>query len=149
MEEYSKFIGDLITINKDRVEGYTQAIALLEDHDDEDLRQVLVQYRSQTQNFLTQLDAFLGDDTQENKSPLSENGQLVDLWKSKATQISGANRKSILESCEQREDAYRIVYEAAIDQLDEVPLSLANTIRQQAELQYMTHNHIKTLRDAT
>lgn len=146
MEAYSDFLQDLIAVNNDRIDGYSQAIALLNEHEDEDLRQVLVQYRSQTQRFVAQLTTFLTTDESEELEP-ALNGPLFKLWQAHIAPISGTDRKSILVSCEQREDIYKTVYEKAINELDSVPLSLANTIRQQAELHYMAHNHIKTLRD--
>ncbi|MFD1772153.1 ferritin-like domain-containing protein [Sphingobacterium suaedae] len=149
MEEHRELLQDLVEINNDRAEGYTKAIELLHDGHDDDLRQIFVQYRSQTQQFVSQLTPFLADEGELPTDATRVSGKLFRLWMDLKGAITGHDRRSILESCERGEDAFKKTYEEAIKQLDTVPLPLANIIRQQAEQQYMAHNHIKTLRDAS
>ncbi|WP_437920055.1 PA2169 family four-helix-bundle protein [Sphingobacterium sp. LRF_L2] len=148
MEDYRELVHDLIQINNDRIAGYTKAIELLIQEEDQDLRKVFVYYRSQTQKHVTQLGAFaLNLNLNQSKAPIVQ-GELFRIWMDIKTTITGTDRYSILMSCDQAEGTYKQAYEQALRNLLNVPLSVTNTIRQQAEHQYMEHNHIKTLRDA-
>ena len=149
MEDNKELLQDLIQINNDRIEGYTRAIELLEENADDDLRQLFTRYRSQTQEFVSELTPYVMQEGEIPTDSTRTSGKLFRLWMDIKGTVTGHDRHSILESCERGEDAFKKAYEEAINDLGITPSSLSNLIREQAQKQLSAHDHIKSLRDAS
>ena len=148
MEDLRELLQDLIQINNDRIEGYNKAAELLPKDHNEDLHSNFARFRNQSQDFIRELEPFIEMEGETATTSTMVSGKLFRMWMGIKTNITGHDRLSVLESCERGEDAFKKAYTEALQDADEIPVALLNTIRHQSEEQYMAHDYIKTVRDA-
>ncbi|MBE8723090.1 ferritin-like domain-containing protein [Sphingobacterium pedocola] len=146
-EKTTEVLNDLIEINNDRIEGYAKAIELLDPAGDIDLNSLFEKYRQQSQQFKSELTPLVFKEGETPEEGTRVTGKLFRTWMDIKNTLAGNDRKSILESCERGEDAFKRVYENAWTDADGLDAEVLSIIRSQAELQLAAHDEIKALRD--
>lgn len=140
-------LNDLIEINNDRIAGYAKAIALVDSTQDTDIISLFEKIGQQSQQFKTELTAFVQprkEDAVERKSAM---GNLYRMWMEIKITIAGNDRKSILASCEKGEDVFKRVYADVFKDATDMDENIRSIIKSQAELQQQIHDLLKALRD--
>ena len=139
-------LNDLILINNDRVEGYQKAIEELK-ADDADLRILFQERVNQSRSFHTELSGEIAKTGEEIKEGTNLTGEIYRAWMDVKAFFSGADRKTILDNCENGEDAALRAYEEALKSEYLSPEQRTMIIRQQAEIK-ASHDKIRAMRDA-
>ncbi len=139
-------LNDLILINNDRVEGYQKAIEELK-ADDADLRILFQERVNQSSSFHTELSGEIAKTGEEIKEGTNLTGEIYRAWMDVKAFFSGADRKTILDNCENGEDAALRAYEEALKSDYLSPEQRTMIIRQQAEIK-ISHDKIRAMRDA-
>ncbi len=139
-------LNDLILINNDRVEGYQKAIEELK-ADDADLRILFQERVNQSRSFHTVLSGEIAKTGEEIKEGTNLTGEIYRAWMDVKAFFSGADRKTILDNCENGEDAALRAYEEALKSEYLSPEQRTMIIRQQAEIK-ASHDKIRAMRDA-
>ncbi|KAF5055398.1 ferritin-like domain-containing protein [Petrimonas sulfuriphila] len=146
LKKQGETLNDLILINNDRVEGYRKAIDQLS-LEDADLRQVFQERVDQSRQFHAELVnevARLGEDVKEGTLA---SGKIYRAWMDVKSFFSGGDRKTVLDNCEDGEDAAVRAYDEALECENLTPEQRAVIIRQHAEVK-ASHDRIKTMRDS-
>lgn len=139
-------LNDLVLINNDRVEGYKKAIEELKD-EDADLRVLFQERIDQSRSFHSELVAVIARTGEEIEEGTKLSGKIYRAWMDVKAFFSGADRKAILDNCEDGEDAALSAYEAALECESLTPEQRTIVIRQQAEIK-ISHDKIKAMRDS-
>lgn len=139
-------LNDLILINNDRVEGYQKAIEELK-ADDADLRILFQERVNQSRSFHTELSGEIAKTGEEIKEGTNLTGEIYRAWMDVKAFFSGADRKTILDNCENGEDEALRAYEEALKSEYLSPEQRTMIIRQQAEIK-ASHDKIRAMRDA-
>ncbi|WP_104382847.1 PA2169 family four-helix-bundle protein [Sphingobacterium sp. HMA12] len=141
-------INDIIKINNDRIEGYKKAIELANSHALNTVVPTFEKFIEQSKEFITELTPYVELEGKQPTDSTMLSGKLFRLWMGIKVNIIGDDEKSLLETCEQGEDAFKSAYQTALDegsdQLSQLVHSLINT---QLGKQVEAHNLIKMMRD--
>ncbi|MDO5522829.1 MAG: PA2169 family four-helix-bundle protein [Bacteroidia bacterium] len=146
LEKQAETLNDLVLINNDRVEGYQKAIDELKP-EDADLRTVFQERIDQSRQFHSELVnevAVLGE---EIKDGTKSTGKIYRAWMDVKAFFSGNDRKTILDNCEDGEDAAVRAYSEALECENLTPEQRALVIRQHTEVK-ASHDRIKAMRDS-
>lgn len=143
-----EIINDLIKINNDRIAGYKTALDLAHGLGLDMLRHIFANNILQSERFIDELTPFV---LREGEQPTDEtmlSGKLFRMWMSIKVNIAGNDRKSLLESCEKGEDAFKETYKKTLEDDDNnLSIDLNNILLNQLDNQIEAHNEIKNLRD--
>ena len=145
-KEQTSVLNDLILINNDRIEGYQRAKNELKD-EDADLKALFTDMIAESHQYKMALAtevAAAGDDIEEGTT---NSGKIYRAWMDVRAAFSGHDRKTVLANCEFGEDAAQTAYATALKE-DELPSHIRSLLTQQKEALRVSHNKIKTLRDA-
>ncbi len=146
LEKQAETLNDLILINNDRVEGYQKAIDELK-AEDTDLRGVFQDRIDQSRQFHDELLPEVVKSGEEIAEGTKASGKIYRAWMDVKAFFSGGDRKTILDNCENGEDAALRAYEEALESEYLTPAQRAIIIRQQADIK-VSHDKIKAMRDA-
>ncbi len=139
-------LNKLIIINNDRIEGYETAS---KETGEQDLKTLFAQFGATSQKCRAELVAEvtkLGG-TPEEGTLLS--GKFFRAWMEVKAALTGKDRKLILNSCEDGEDAAKDTYtDVLTDDLKDLTSPLQVMIKQQQALLMADHNSVKVMRDA-
>lgn len=133
---------DLIKINNDRIEGYEKAMKQAED---EDLKMLFSRMLEESRQYTEELGRLLGSRSDGDEKDTTIAGKIYRTWMDVKVSFGGADRHSILASCEFGEDAAQKSYRQALEQ-DLQEDVRAVVARQQAALK-ASHDKIRHLRD--
>ncbi|MBK5195807.1 MAG: PA2169 family four-helix-bundle protein [Proteiniphilum sp.] len=139
-------LNDLVLINNDRVEGYQKAMEELKAVD-ADLRILFQERVNQSRSFHAELAAVIANTGEDIKEGTKVSGKIYRAWMDVKAFFSGADRKAILDNCEDGEDAALRAYEEALKCESLTPEQRTIVIRQQAEIK-VSHDMIKAMRDS-
>lgn len=147
-----EILNDLIKINNDRIAGYERAGKEINDLD-VDLKAVfegMVQeshnYKQELMNKINEIgDANAAKEVDDDSTT---SGKIYRAWMDIKSMFIGSGRKTVLESCEFGEDAWRRAYKSAMEANDMLDEGVASLVRKQYDSQKQSHNLIKKYRDA-
>lgn len=141
-------INDLIKINNDRIEGYKTALDLAHGLGFDTLRNMFSNNILQSERFIEELTPYV---LLEGEQPTGEtmlSGKLFRMWMSVKGNIVGNDRKSLLESCEKGENAFKETYKKTLEEhVNDLSTSVCNILLDQLSQQSELHQEIKILRD--
>ncbi|MDF2515861.1 MAG: hypothetical protein K0R59_1157 [Sphingobacterium sp.] len=141
-------INDIIKINNDRIEGYHKAIELAHNHGLHELEADFRKYIEQSESFITELTPYVKLEGEEPTDSTMLSGKLFRTWMGIKATIAGNDKKSLLESCEKGEDAFKATYKKILeDDDDTLSPSVKNVLTIQLNKQLEAHDNIKMLRD--
>jgi len=141
-------INDIIKINNDRIEGYRKAIELAHAHGLHELESDFTKYVAQSESFIADLTPYVELEGKEPTDSTMLSGKLFRAWMGIKVNITGNDKKSLLESCEKGEDAFKATYQKVLDEdADELSPNVKNVLTIQLNEQLEAHNTIKMLRD--
>ncbi|WP_104382030.1 PA2169 family four-helix-bundle protein [Sphingobacterium sp. HMA12] len=145
----STLINDLIQINNDRVAGYKKAIEIAGRLHIDTLNDIFVDYMNQSELFIEELKPYLEQQARAATDGTMISGKLFRIWMEIKSAVSGNDKKTLLSSCEQGEDAFTKTYKDVVDNQDwEITHDLLLLIEKQLAIQLEAHEYIKTLRDS-
>jgi uncharacterized protein (TIGR02284 family) len=138
-------LNDLIQINNDRIVGYEKAIDELKP-EDTDLKALFARMIGESHKIklalATEIQVLGGDaDTGTTNS-----GKLYRAWMDVKAVFTGHDRKTILDNCENGEDAAQVAYKNALAEEGLSANLRALFTEQKAQLR-LSHDEIKALRD--
>ncbi len=146
-EKLIEVLNGLIEINHDRVNGYEKAIEETKDLD-ADLVDIFrnnadnsSRYANQLANIVTGLGGTPADGT-------TNIGKLYRVWMDVKTMFTGHNRHSILELCEEGEDAAQRAYKSALSSEADMDVNTRKIITEQQSRLNASHYIIKNYRDS-
>lgn len=143
-----EIINDLIKINNDRVEGYKTALDLSHTLSLDSLQQLFAKYILQSQHFIEELKPFVVMEGEQPTDATMLSGKLFRMWMNVKVTIAGNDRKSLLESCEKGEDAFKETYKKILQEdNDQLSIEVKNILLKQLDKQLEAHDAIKMLRD--
>ena len=146
LEKQAETLNDLVLINNDRIEGYQKAIDELKP-EDADLRPVFQERVDQSRQFHSELASEVAQLGEEVKEGTLASGKIYRAWMDVKAFFSGGDRKTILDNCEDGEDAAVRAYNEALECENLTPEQRTLVIRQQAEVK-ASHDRIKAMRDS-
>jgi conserved hypothetical protein len=145
LQKQAETLNDLVLINNDRVEGYQKAMEELR-VEDADLRSVFQERIDQSRRFHTELVGEVVKLGEEVKEGTLASGKIYRAWMDVKAFFSGGDRKTILDNCEDGEDAAVRAYDEALDCEYLTPVQRALVISQHTEIK-VSHDRIKAMRD--
>ena len=138
-------LNDLIEINNDRIKGYENALAELKD-ENSDLRNVFAQMVRQSQDIKSDLINEVQVLGEESATGTTTSGKIYRAWMDVKAVFTGHDRATVLDNCEQGEDAAQKAYKMALE-TEGLSSDLNSMIsKQKAELK-TSHDKIKSMRD--
>lgn len=144
----STLINDLIQINNDRIAGYQKAKEIAKHYKIEDYNGIFNEYINQSEIFIQELKPYLEIQGETKPHDTMISGKLFRIWMEIRTAISGNDKKSLLASCEQGEDAFKKTYKEVVENEGwEITHDLLLLIEKQLAIQLDAHGYVKTLRD--
>jgi uncharacterized protein (TIGR02284 family) len=149
MANNTEILNDLIRINNDRIEGYSKAAAQAKE---QDLQSLFSQFAQQSRQFANELRGLINDigDSEDRKDKVTDattaSGKIYRAWMDVKATFTGANRKSVLASCEFGEDAAQKAYRTALEEEDLGP-NVRVVIQGQQEILREAHDQVKMMRD--
>ena len=143
-----EIINDLIKINNDRIEGYKTASDLANNMGVDSLGGIFGKYMQQSKQFIEELTPYVKLEGEEPTESTMMSGKLFRMWMNVKVNISGNDKRSLLESCEKGEDAFKETYKNALEEdADQLSIEVKNMVLNQLGKQLAAHNDIKMLRD--
>jgi uncharacterized protein (TIGR02284 family) len=146
VEELGSALNDLVIINNDRIEGYQNAIETL-DQKDADLKMLFAKMISNSRGNISDLGDLIHEIGIEIEEGTTTSGKIFRTWMSIKTAFSGNDRTSILESCEEGEDAALKAYDMALASDAEMSADVRQMLMDQKSTIKSDHDQIKKLRD--
>ena len=149
MANNAEILNDLIRINNDRVEGYSKAAAQAKD---QDLQSLFSQFAQQSRQFANELRGLINDvgDSDDRKDKVTDettaSGKIYRAWMDVKATFTGANRKSVLASCEFGEDAAQKAYKTALED-DDLRTDVRGIVQEQQSILREAHDQVKMMRD--
>ena len=143
-----EIINDLIKINNDRIEGYKTASDLANNMGVDSLGGIFGKYMQQSKQFIEELTPYVKLEGEEPTESTMMSGKLFRLWMNVKVNISGNDKRSLLESCEKGEDAFKDTYKKILEEdNDQLSVEVKNILLKQLDKQLEAHDAIKMLRD--
>ena len=141
----AEILNDLVAMHNDRIIGYDIALKELDDSDEE-LKQLFLTDIKQSHDIKMNLGNEVqleGDAIEEGTTVL---GKIYRSWMDLKAALTWQDRKSVLASCEFGEDAMQRAYSEALE--EELPEYLRLMLKEQKEELKVSHDEIKSLRNA-
>ena len=144
--EIEKTVGalnELVEINNDRIEGYKKASENVEERD---LKDLFLKFENTSRKCLNELNSevnqFGGKATEETNT----SGKIFRAWMDFKSDVTGKDKKAILNSCEYGEVNADKAYERIIDEKSEyLSPQQQLMVKEQRNLLKSDHNQIKRL----
>lgn len=144
--EKTGVLNDLILINNDRIKGYQTAKEELKDGN-EDLKSLFTNMIEESHTLKMALTTEVSASGEDIEEGTTNSGKIYRVWMDVKAAFSGHDRKAVLENCEFGEDAAQKAYEMALQEED-LPGNIRSLISQQKATLKISHDKIKSLRDA-
>lgn len=145
-EQLSETLNDLVRINNDRVVGYEKAADQTK-ADDTDLQAIFLKMADQSRKYVNELDSKITELGCDPADGTTGAGKIYRVWMGVKNLFTGADRKSILESCEFGEDAAQKAYNEALETDAEMNAEVRQLIMDQKNSLKTAHDTIKKYRD--
>jgi uncharacterized protein (TIGR02284 family) len=146
IKETIEALNKLIVINNDRIDGYETAA---KETEDSDLKIIFEQLGSTSNKCKSELasEVIRLGGTPEEGTRLS--GKFFRAWMDVKAALTGKDRKAILNSCEQGEDAATEAYEDALkDDVEYLSEAQQRMIKEHHTWLLADHDKVKSMRDA-
>ena len=143
-EECVELLKKLITANRDRIAGYSEAIQLLKTDEDADLISEFELYAQQSQQFKAQLTPLVN---REGDSDSNHATKRIVFTQSMAenTQRTAPHRLQVLAACEQAENELQEIYREAEGCNEIIEEQIKDLIVSQSKLLRESHSAIMNL----
>ncbi|REG90689.1 ferritin-like domain-containing protein [Algoriphagus antarcticus] len=141
----AEILNDLVQINNDRIEGYEKAIENLKEGN-QDLKTLFVSMIGESQKCKMALSNELNVLKTDTDQGTTASGKLYRAWMDVKAVFTGHDRKSVLENCEDGEDAAQKAYKDAAND-DDLPAHLKQLVLEQKATLRQSHDKVKQLRD--
>jgi uncharacterized protein (TIGR02284 family) len=138
-------LNDLLQINNDRIVGYEKAIEELEPKDS-DLKALFVRMIGESHKYKLALATEVQALGKDADTGTTNSGKLYRAWMDVKAVFTGHDRKTILDNCENGEDAAQRAYKAALAE-ENLSANLRTLLREQKAQLKLSHDEIKALRD--
>ncbi len=145
-EKLAEVLNDLLRINHDRIEGYERASRETKDGDI-DLQATFRKMADESRNYKRELEEKILTLGEEPASDTTVSGKIYRVWMDVKNVFTGADRESILESCEYGEDAAQKAYNEALETDAEMDAETRQLIMEQKNGLKSSHDMIKKYRD--
>ncbi len=139
-EDTISTLNHLIQICHDGHEGFSLAS---EGVDNNDLKNMFIEYSEQRANFLTELANLVVTLGGEPASSNSIKGQLHHVMLSIRTAVSSGEEEDVLEECDRGEEAAKDAYEKALEK--DMPIDVREVVQRQYESIGESHSRIHHL----
>ncbi|WP_373520825.1 PA2169 family four-helix-bundle protein [Aquiflexum sp.] len=146
LEELSSTLNDLVLIHNDRIEGYVKSIEIV-DQKDADLKMLFAKMISNSRGHISELGELIHEIGGEIENGTTTSGKVFRTWMSVKSVFSADDRTSILESCEEGEDAALKAYDTALASDAEMSADVRQMLMEQKSSIKTDHDQIKKLRD--
>ncbi|MDM1292723.1 PA2169 family four-helix-bundle protein [Sphingobacterium sp. N143] len=142
-----EIVNDLIKINNDRIEGYSKALSLCESLGiDDNLDRIFKKFIDQSSSFIAELAPYVEHEGEETTENTKMSGKIFRWWMGVKVNTAGDSKKSLLESCEKGEKAFRETYKKVLNEHgDELSIPVKNIIQMQLSTQLEAQQNIKVL----
>lgn len=131
----AELINELIMINNDRINNYTQMIATLDSEADADLISLLEKLGQQSQQFKSQLAPFADQDKDQKASPERLQSKLYSAWTAQQVQPNNEGRESVLQACRKEEKLVESVYTEVLNNIAGIDEKIVEMIKSQLKIQ--------------
>lgn len=145
-EQLSETLNDLVRINNDRVVGYEKAADEAKD-EDVDLKAIFLKMADQSRKYVNELESKVTELGGDPADGTTGAGKIYRVWMDVKNVFTGADRKSILQSCEFGEDAAQKAYNDALETDAEMNAEIRQLIMEQKNDLKKAHDTIKKYRD--
>lgn len=142
----AEVLNDLVEINNDRIVGYQKAIDELKD-EDADLKSVFLKMVDESQQLKTALVSEVKSAGVEPEEGTTASGKIYRAWMDVKAMFTGGDRKTVLDNCENGEDAAQRAYKMALES-DELLTNHRSLIQDQKMTLKQFHDEIKRMRDS-
>jgi uncharacterized protein (TIGR02284 family) len=143
-EKLLEALNDLIKINKDRIEGYKNAINQAEDAD---LKALFKRMEEESKAYIDQLNNLLLEGGGELEQNVAVYGRIYRNWMGVKATFTGHDRHSILSACEYGEDAAQRTYDEILRSSIPMPYSVRELIANQKGALKSSHDTVKTYKN--
>ena len=145
-EQLTETLNDLVRINNDRITGYEKASDETKDSD-VDLQVTFNKMADESRTYVKELNEKLMSLGGEPSSDTTTAGKIYRVWMDVKNTFTGADRESILDSCEFGEDAAQKAYNEAMETDAEMDADTRQLIMKQKNSLKSSHDIIKKYRD--
>lgn len=142
----AEVLNDLIRINEDRAKGYEKAAFELY-APDVDLKAVFQRMADQSRYFMEELSDAVRKLRSTPAADGTLQGKIYRAWMDVKSAFAGANRRSLLQSCEFGEDAAQRAYDDALASDADMNTATRQLIAIQKKGLKKSHDEIKQMRD--
>ena len=143
--EILETLNDLVKINNDRIVGCEKAADEIKSSDAE-LYAVFMEMADQSRLNSEELQDEIISLGGKFQTDTTVAGKIYRAWMTVKNTITGANRESILESCEFGENAAQKAYKEVLEGNVDIDTDLQEIIIEQKALLRVSRDHIKSLR---
>ena len=145
-EQLTETLNDLVRINNDRITGYEKASDETKDAD-VDLQATFNKMADESRMYVKELNEKLLSLGGQPSSDTTTAGKIYRVWMDVKNTFTGADRESILGSCEFGEDAAQKAYNEALETDAEMDADTRQLIMKQKNSLKSSHDIIKKYRD--
>ena len=145
-EQLTETLNDLVRINNDRITGYEKASDETKDAD-VDLQVTFNKMADESRTYVKELKEKLTSLGGEPSTDTTVAGKIYRVWMDVKNTFTGADRESILGSCEFGEDAAQKAYNEALETDAEMDADTRQLIMKQKNSLKNSHDIIKKYRD--
>ena len=145
-EKLAETLNDLLRINNDRIEGYVRAAKETKDSD-VDLQATFHKMADESRKYKRELEEKILTLGEETATDTTVAGKIYRVWMDVKNVFTGADRESILSSCEYGEDAAQKAYNTALETDAEMDAETRQLIMEQKNGLKNSHDIIKKYRD--
>lgn len=145
-EQLIETLNDLVMINNDRITGYEKAADQTKDID-VDLQAIFKKMEGESRDYVNELNKKIQQLGGQPASDTTVSGKIYRVWMDVKNVFTGADRESILESCEFGEDAAQKAYNDALHTDAELDADTRQLIMDQKDSLKNSHDIIKKYRD--
>lgn len=145
-EKLAETLNDLVRINNDRIEGYLRASKETQDAD-VDLQATFHTMAEESRKYKRELEERVVTLGELPASDSTVAGKIYRVWMDVKNTFTGADRESILASCEFGEDAAQRAYNEALETDAEMDAETRQLIMEQKNSLKSSHDMIKKFRD--
>src|SRR5688572_17185954 len=146
-ENAVEILNDLVKVNNDRIAGYERAISEAKDLD-VDLKATFEGMIRESEQYKQELETKVRECGGQVEEGTTTSGKIYRAWMDVKATFTGADRKTILSSCEFGEDAALRAYESALTAANEMSPEVREVIHEQHRSLRTSHDLIKKYRDA-
>lgn len=145
-EQLIETLNDLVMINNDRITGYGKAADQTKTMD-VDLQAIFKKMEGESREYVNELNNKILQLGGQPASDTTVSGKIYRVWMDVKNVFTGADRESILESCEFGEDAAQKAYNDALHTDAELDTETRQLIMDQKDSLKNSHDIIKKYRD--